>query len=224
MKVTTITLIQTVLALLIVVANAIFQTMSLLSLNKTTNSNADIDQAKKLLFVSIITQFIASLLLVIVAIVIIIYREKFQTHMNALIYFALIVGILLMLTGGSLGATAAFRMQCYRTDINVNSAWKQSMLTVLLGILGTMLTLIIHAFVRRGDIKEYLRTALTTKRITVPTHVAVETQIQVPQPVISKPVIDVPSKVQKIPPIKSGNRPPVRKGVFHPGLSTGYQP
>jgi hypothetical protein len=206
MKVTTITLIQSILALLIVFSNAIFQTKALLSLNRATTTNSDLDQAKKLLLISVLTQFIASIILIVITILIIVYWKQYQTHMSKAVYFSLVMGILLMLTGGSLGAVAAFKMQCYRTDLNVNSAWKQSILTILFGLSGTMITLIIHAFIRREDIKGYVRTALTTKKITVPTYVRVEEK-PIVEKVVTKPIVEVQEATKPTVEVQEATKP-----------------
>ena len=175
-KHTTIALIQSVFALVVVVINASLQTIGLINLNQTTIDNQDIQDAKRFLLGAAIAQFIAAVLMITVAILIIVYKEKLQQHMNKLLYAALVVSGLLMIVGGSLGASAALRLQCYKSDTNVQKAWEMSSITAILGIVGAFIMLLIQAFVKRETIKDIARQYLTTKTIKVPTYVPVGPQ------------------------------------------------
>nr|QBK87827.1 MAG: hypothetical protein LCMAC202_01730 [Marseillevirus LCMAC202] len=175
-KHTTIALIQSVFALVAVVVNASLQTNGLLNLNQTNVDNQDIQDAKRFLLAAVIAQFIAAVLMITVAILIIVNKEKLQQQMSKFLYAALIISGLLMLVGGSLGAAAAVRLQCYKADMYVKKAWEMSSITAILGIVGTFILLLIQTFVKRETIKGIARQYLTTKTITVPTYLPVGQQ------------------------------------------------
>ena len=185
MSSSTIALIKPILAVCVTILNASIQTYALLSLNKTTIENDDLSRAKKILLASVISQFVAALLLIAVAITVIVHRKKIGEYMSNFIYIGLVIGGLLMLTGGSLGAVAAFRMQCYRSDANVAIAWKWSSWTAVIGILSTMLMLVIQMFVKRKTIRETAIKHLTGEWVPYKTHVPVATA---PIPVATAPI------------------------------------
>jgi len=170
MKNTTIALIQSLIALLAILTNASLQSLALAELNKSPLMNADVDDAKKLLLITVILQFVAAILMITATILLIIYRNKFQQHMNKFVYIALVLSGFLLLVGGSLGAAVAVRLQCYRGDPHVESAWQKASISSAIGIVGTILLLIVQAFTRKETIKSAAREYLTHKYIRVPTH------------------------------------------------------
>ncbi len=186
-KNTTIALIQSVIALLAILTNASLQSIGLSELNKSLVNNVDVEDAKKLLFTAIMLQFVAAVLMITVFVLLIVYREKLQQHMNKFIYVALTISGLLLLIGGSLGASVAVRLQCYRIDPNVNKAWQMASITSVVGIVGTIVLLLIQVFMQRETIKGAAREYLTHKYVRVPTHKPVAAPKKAPMPAYHPP-------------------------------------
>lgn len=153
MKAVTVAAIQSVFALIATIINASMQAYGLSELNKSKVNNADIETAKKLLLASVIFQFVAAVLMTIVAILIIVNRQKLENHMNKLIYVALFLSGCFLLIGGALGASVAVRLQCYRSDDNVNNAWRMSAITAGVGVTATLSLLLIQSVLRKEKIK-----------------------------------------------------------------------
>ena len=187
-KNTTIALTQSVVALLAILINAILQSIGLSELNKSLVNNVDVEDAKKLLFIAIMLQFVAAVLMITVLILLIVYREKLQQHMNKFIYVALIISGLLLLIGGSLGASVAVRLQCYRGDPNVDKAWQRASITSVIGIVGTIVLLLIQVFTQRETIKGAARDYLTHEYIRRPTHKPIQRPTHKVQMPNQKPV------------------------------------
>ena len=181
-KHTTVALIQSIIALIAILANASFQSIGLSELNKAAKSNLDIEYAKRMLLTSVILQFAAAIMMITVSIVLIFNRQKLQQHMSKLIYFALIISGLLLLVGGSLGATVAVRLQCYRGDPHINKAWQQASISSVIGIVGTIVLLMIQAFTRKEELKGAAREYLTHQTVRVPTHKPVGPVQKAPMP------------------------------------------
>nr|QBK87354.1 MAG: hypothetical protein LCMAC201_02640 [Marseillevirus LCMAC201] len=181
-KHTTIALIQSIFALIVLVINASLQVTGLVHLNQTTLDNQDIKDAKNFLLGAVIAQFIAIILMITVSILIIIYKAKLQLYMSKLLYTALVISGLLMLVSGSLGANAAVRLQCYKNDFYVKKAWEMSSISAILGIGGTFILLLIQAFIKRDTIKDIAREYLTTKVVKkqVPTYFPVRHRAPMP--------------------------------------------
>ena len=70
-KHTTVALIQSIIALIAILANASFQSIGLSELNKAAKSNLDIEYAKRMLLTSVILQFAAAIMMITVSIVLI---------------------------------------------------------------------------------------------------------------------------------------------------------
>jgi len=145
-------LIQALFAISITILNIWLQIIALTALNKASE-NDDIKVAKQLLLTCIITQIVSVLLLLTVIIILIIYRKNIPTKF---IYTGLFISGILLLLNGSLSATVTLRLQCYRSDSNVYTAWKWTSMTAISGILGAMLMLVIKVLASRRELKQLI--------------------------------------------------------------------
>ncbi len=170
---TTIALIQSVIALIVIIINASLQTMALTDLNKSNLTNEDVQYAKRILLIAIIAQFIAAVVMITVIVLILVYRNQLERYISMFVYSSLMLSGALLIVSGGLGATIAVRLQCYRSDPNVEQAWKAATITSVTGIAGALVLLLIQSFVKREKIKgmarQYLvQDAVSQKRPQLP--------------------------------------------------------
>ena len=156
MKHSTIALIQAIFALLIILVNVSLQANALMALNASKSNVTNVHDAKNILLASIITQFIAATVLIVLAILIVMYRKELETHMDKFFYAALVTSSFIMFTGGVLSAIVATHLQCLKDDPNIKKAWNSATISATIGILATLLMLMIHSFVKGETIKKKL--------------------------------------------------------------------
>jgi MFS family permease len=181
-KHTTIATVQSLIGVLAILANAGMQAASLYYLNKTAVKIDDVDGIKKILIGSFVSQFIAAALMITALVMLIRNRKEYEKHMSKIVYGILIISGVLLLVGGSLGATVAMRLQCYRSDPNVEKAWRLCTISAVVGIMGAMIMLVVQGFARRKEIKQQvlryvqkkpkvnIRPVRVIKRATMPDH------------------------------------------------------
>ena len=173
-KHTTIALLQSLVGLMAIIANSSLQAIGLSHIRKATHNNPKIKEAERLLLISVVTQFVAAVLMVTALVLILVYRQKFQEHLNTLAYAALILAGVLLLVGGAMGSTVALRLQCYRADPHVNKAWEMATWSAVVGVLGAMMLLFIQTFVKRDSLKEIARNYLNNTTVKIPTHAPIK--------------------------------------------------
>lgn len=165
---TTVAYVQTVLILLLISTNAVLQSIALARLNKYEGDNESVAYARKILIASIAVHYITIVFIIACFIIYRMYSKSFEAHMATLTYTLLIFSSIVLISGGSLGATAALQLQCSRSDENIQSAWKMSTISSVIGIVGTVLMLSIQTFIRRNKLKEAARDYISHKYIKVP--------------------------------------------------------
>jgi len=158
MKNTTIALLQSILAFIIIIVNTGLYFTVWLNLNKvnlTVNNEQteNVQKSKNLILISAILHIVFAVIIAIVTVSIVYNKQKLEEHMNILIYLALFLSCILMLASGIVGAIVATNLQCYKTDENIKKAWENASYTAVYGILGVILILLVQAFTRRSEIK-----------------------------------------------------------------------
>ena len=160
MEANTVTSIQIVFIILLIFASAIMQTISLVNVDKASKSTAitadELKKTKDLLLISIIMQFVAVAIFVGVGIYMFTKRAT-MTKTGTMLKIGFIAGVFVLLVGGSIGASAAINLQCSKSDTHLKSAWDMSMISALIGIMGTMLTLVVYALRKRKTITDKAR-------------------------------------------------------------------
>lgn len=169
MKHSTVGILQTIVAMLAIIANIGLQITGSIALGKATTDNPDIATAKRILTGSIITQILAVILIGSVLSVIVFAKDAFSGGTSVWIYIALVTAGILLLIGGSLGATVAMKLQCYRSDPNVQKAWQMSTISAVIGIVGAMLMLVVQGFLKREEIKVRVLKQLAPRKPNPPT-------------------------------------------------------
>jgi len=158
---------QTFIALALTLTNASLQAYALAQINKADLKDSDlkVSEVKNMLLGSVVSQFLTAILLMVIFVLLFVYREKYQKHIGWMIYAGLSISTFLMFVGGVIGATAATRLQCYKKLPHVYEAWRMSMLTGVMGILGTMMIMFVQAFLKRHEIKEQATKLLATRPV-----------------------------------------------------------
>jgi len=135
----------------VLILNIVLQILALVALGKAT-SNADITSSQMMLKAS---TGIQSLFLVItLSLAAFTLFSSMNTDFLGIAVLVSGVGILAL---GSISASVASKLQCYRTsDANVYTAWKWTSMTAISGILGAMLMLVIKVLASRRELKQLI--------------------------------------------------------------------
>lgn len=156
---------QSLIALTSLFTNGGFMVAGLVQINKTSVANADIDYAKSALIGTMISQFAIGMIMLVAMILLFVYKDKLSEKASKRLINALMaVAGLTLFTGGAVSATISTRLQCYRSDANVQSAWKSSTISAIIGICCSVLLLAIQAMIKKDSIKNVLMQETVVQR------------------------------------------------------------
>lgn len=148
---------QSLVALTSLFTNGGLMAAALIQINKTSVTNPDIDYAKSALIGTMISQFVVGMIMLVAMILLIVYKDKLSEKASKrLINVLMAIAGLTLFSGGAVSATISTRLQCYRSDANVQSAWKSSTISAIIGICCSVLLLAIQAMIKKDSIKNIM--------------------------------------------------------------------
>lgn len=148
-------ILQSLIAVAGLLTNGSLMASSYVNAGKASVSNDDINYARNALLGTMISQFAVGVILIVAMILMMVYKQNLsdKAH-NRLLNTLMTVAGLTLFSGGAVAATISNRLQCYRSDVNIQSAWRASTISAIIGICGSILLLAIQAVLKRDTIKK----------------------------------------------------------------------
>lgn len=180
----TVSLLQVIVIFIMTLVNATLQTIAYRNIKKSQLTNSDITKAAKLLLGSLISQYVTAFVMIAVAAYMIANRNTAlnDNTQKVLVYGFLVLSTSALLTGGVIGASVSTKLQCFRNYNEIEQAWQKSTISATSGILGTVLVLLIQAFIRRDTLKKKALEYMQYERKKVPVKRALYQVLDKPAP------------------------------------------
>lgn len=165
-------LIQIILILMITLINICLQAYALYTIKSIDNDQVNLKKVHETLLLSLIIQFISFVVMIFMIVFIVYYKDSTKSFISLLTYIGIFITSTIMFFGGAINAFVANKLQCYRADKNINIVWQMSTINAISGILGTMLVLIIQAFIKRDYLKTQALNYLQNNKANMPENIA----------------------------------------------------